>query len=118
MDTVLFKITQNTVFKREFGTSSKSDLTFCNIEKVSNVYGIPYYRVQEDEDVGYLSHTDGPLIVEIVCNTQGRYPRLSNKPLPDGTFKICHMKRWRHSWTTTFSKRICSLREFKVTASK
>jgi acetolactate synthase-1/2/3 large subunit len=22
-----------------------------------------------------------------VCNTQGRYPRLSNKPLPDGTFK-------------------------------
>jgi acetolactate synthase-1/2/3 large subunit len=81
------KITQNTVFKREFGTSSKSDLTFCNIEKVSNVYGIPYYRVQEDEDVGYLSHTDGPLIVEIVCNTQGRYPRLSNKPLPDGTFK-------------------------------
>ena len=81
------KITQNTVFKREFGTSSKSDLTFCNIEKVSNAYGIPYYRVQEDEDVGYLSHTDGPLIVEIVCNTQGRYPRLSNKPLPDGTFK-------------------------------
>ena len=81
------KITQNTVFKREFGTSSKSDLTFCNIEKVSNAYGIPYYRVQEDEDVGYLSHIDGPLIVEIVCNTQGRYPRLSNKPLPDGTFK-------------------------------
>jgi len=22
-----------------------------------------------------------------VCNVQGRYPRLSNKPQPDGTFK-------------------------------
>ena len=29
------KITQNMVFKREFGTSSKSDLTFCDIEKIS-----------------------------------------------------------------------------------
>jgi acetolactate synthase-1/2/3 large subunit len=81
------KITQNNVFKREFGTSSKSDLTFCNIEKIAGAYDIPYYNVQEDGDTGYLSHTNGPIIVEIVCNTQGRYPRLSNKPLPDGTFK-------------------------------
>lgn len=81
------KITQNNVFKREFGTSSKSDLTFCNIEKIAGAYDIPYYKVQEDGDTGYLSHTNGPIIVEIVCNTQGRYPRLSNKPLPDGTFK-------------------------------
>jgi len=43
--------------------------------------------VNQDEDVGYLEHHDGPMIVEIVCNVQGRYPRLSNKPLPDGTFK-------------------------------
>ena len=81
------QITQNMVFKREFGTTPNSDLSFCNIEKVAKAYDIPYYKVQEDGDIGYLSHTNGPMVVEIVCNTQGRYPRLSNKPLPDGTFK-------------------------------
>lgn len=81
------KITQDAVFKREYGTSSKSDLTFCNIEKVSKAYDIPYYKVEKDDDLGYLEHSNGPIVVEILCNTQGRYPRLSNKPLPDGTFK-------------------------------
>jgi acetolactate synthase-1/2/3 large subunit len=81
------QITQNMVFKREFGTTPNSDLSFCNIEKVANAYDIPYYKVEEDEDINYLSHTNGPMVVEIVCNVQGRYPRLSNKPLPDGTFK-------------------------------
>ena len=81
------KITQEAVFKREYGTSSKSDITFCDIEKISKAYAIPYHRVERDEDVSYLSHQSGPMIVEIPCNVQGRYPRLSNKPLPDGTFK-------------------------------
>ena len=81
------QITQNMVFKREFGTTPNSDLSFCNIEKVTNAYDIPYYRVEEDDDTSYLSHVNGPMVVEIVCNVQGRYPRLSNKPLPDGTFK-------------------------------
>lgn len=81
------QITQNMVFKREFGTTPTSDLSFCNIEKVTNAYDIPYYRVENDEDIGYLNHTDGPIVVEIMCNVQGRYPRLSNKPMPDGTFK-------------------------------
>jgi len=81
------KITQNAVFKREYGTSSSSDLTFCNIEKVTKAYDIPYYKVEKDDDLGYLEHSDGPMVIEIICNTQGRYPRLSNKPQPDGTFK-------------------------------
>lgn len=81
------QITQNNVFKREFGTTPQSDLSFCNFEKISNAYEIPYYKVENDEDVGYLKHENGPILVEIVCNVQGRYPRLSNKPQPDGTFK-------------------------------
>jgi len=81
------KITQNMVFKREFGTSSKSDITFCDIKKVANAYNLPYYRVEDDEDMGYLNQEEGPIIVEIVCNAQGRFPRVSNKPMPDGTFK-------------------------------
>ena len=81
------KITQDAVFKREYGTSSSSDLTFCDIEKVSKAYDVPYYKVERDDDLGYLKHSNGPMVVEIMCNTQGRYPRLSNKPQPDGTFK-------------------------------
>tara|TARA_Y100000385_G_scaffold170929_1_gene177105 strand:- start:380 stop:1579 length:1200 start_codon:yes stop_codon:yes gene_type:complete len=81
------KITQDVVFKREYGTSSSSDLTFCNIEKVTKAYDIPYYKVECDDDIGYLEHSNGPIVVEIPCNTQGRYPRLSNKPQSDGTFK-------------------------------
>ena len=81
------QITQNNVFKREFGTTPQSDISFCNFEKISNAYDIPYYRVENDEDIGYLKHGNGPILVEIVCNVQGRYPRLSNKPQPDGTFK-------------------------------
>jgi acetolactate synthase-1/2/3 large subunit len=81
------KITQNTVFKREFGTSSSSDITFCDIEKVTKAYDIPYYKVEEDYDIGYLTHVDGPIVVEVVCNEQKRFPSVSNKPLADGTFK-------------------------------
>ena len=81
------KITQNSVFKREYGTSSSSNITFCNIEKITKAYDIPYYKVKNDDDVEYINHKNGPIVVEIVCNTQGRYPRLSNKPQPDGSFK-------------------------------
>jgi acetolactate synthase-1/2/3 large subunit len=81
------KITQKSVFNREYGTSSSSDITFCNIEKIANAYGIMYYRVVNDDDVTYVSHDDGPIIVEIECNIQERYPRLSNKVQSDGKFK-------------------------------
>ena len=81
------KITQNTVFKREYGTSASSDITFCDIEKVTKAYDIPYYKVEKDDDVGYLEHTNGPIVVEVVCNEQKRFPSVSNKPLADGTFK-------------------------------
>ena len=81
------KITQSMVFKREFGTSATSDITFCNIEKVAKAYDLPYYKVEKDDDIGYIDHDDGPIIVEIICNEQGRTPRVANKPMADGTFK-------------------------------
>ena len=81
------KVSQKTVFKREFGTSSESGISFCDIEKVTKAYGIPYYKVENNEDVGYLENENGPMVVEIVCNSQSRFPRVANKPMPDGTFK-------------------------------
>jgi acetolactate synthase I/II/III large subunit len=81
------KITQTTVFKREFGTSSVSDITFCDVERVVKAYDIRYYKVNSDDDVEYLKHVDGPIVVEIICNEQKRFPSVSNKPMQDGTFK-------------------------------
>jgi acetolactate synthase-1/2/3 large subunit len=81
------KITQNTVFKREYGTSSSSDLSFCDIKRIADAYNIPYYKVNNDSDLSYINHNNGPIIVEIQCNVEERYPKVSNKPHPDGSFK-------------------------------
>jgi acetolactate synthase-1/2/3 large subunit len=81
------KVSQKAVFKREFGTSLESGISFCDIEKVTKAYGIPYYKVEKNEDVGYLENESGPMVVEIVCNSQSRFPRVANKPMPGGTFK-------------------------------
>jgi acetolactate synthase-1/2/3 large subunit len=81
------KVSQKSVFKREFGTSPENGISFCNIEEITKAYGIPYYKVENNEDVGYLKNENGPIVVEIVCNSQSRYPRVANKPMPDGTFK-------------------------------
>lgn len=81
------QITQQAMFKKEFGTTPESDLTFCDIYKIATAYDIPYYSVLSAGDVEYLAHVDGPLIVEIVCKVTERYPKVSNKLLADGTFK-------------------------------
>jgi acetolactate synthase I/II/III large subunit len=81
------KISQDAVFKRQFGTSSDSGISFCDVEKIAKAYDLKYHKIERDDDVSYLDNVDGPVIVEIVCNSQGRFPRVANKPMPDGTFK-------------------------------
>ena len=81
------KISQDAVFKRQFGTGSDSGISFCDIEKIAKAYDLKYHKIERDEDVSYVEETEGPVIVEIICNSQGRYPRVANKPMPDGTFK-------------------------------
>jgi acetolactate synthase-1/2/3 large subunit len=81
------KVSQKSVFKREFGTCPDNGISFCDIEKVTKAYGLPYYKVEKNEDTGYLNHVSGPMVVEIICNSQTRHPRVANKPMPDGTFK-------------------------------
>ena len=81
------KISQDAVFKRRFGTSSDSGISFCDVEKIAKAYDLRYHKIERDDDVSYLDDVDGPVIVEIVCNSQGRFPRVANKPMPDGTFK-------------------------------
>jgi acetolactate synthase I/II/III large subunit len=81
------KVSQKSVFKREFGTGPENGISFCNIEEITKAYGLPYYKVENNEDIGYLKNENGPIVVEIMCNSQTRYPRVANKPMSDGTFK-------------------------------
>jgi acetolactate synthase-1/2/3 large subunit len=77
------QITQKAVFGREFGVYPN----VCDTELLAKTYGIPYYKVVENGDTGYLGVTGGPILVEIICAVQERFPKISNKPLADGTFK-------------------------------
>ena len=81
------KMTQNNVFGREFGTTPDCGLGMYNIKSLANASNIPYYSVSNDDDIDYLHHCDGPIIVEIKCETVSRYPKLANKPLANGKFK-------------------------------
>jgi len=73
------KITQNTIFKNEYGINSDSSLSFSNIEKIANVYNLKYFSITDENDFSYLTYKDGPCIVEIFCEVQERFPKLSNK---------------------------------------
>ena len=70
------KISQKAVFKREFGTEP----TFSNIERLAKAHDLPYSRVTRDDDLAYLKRSvDGPCVVEILCEVQERYPKISNR---------------------------------------
>ena len=50
---------------------------------IAQAYDIPYYTATDTD----FSTIQGPAIVEIVCTVQERFPKISNKAMPDGTFK-------------------------------
>ena len=77
------QITQKTVFGREYGTSPLCGLECPDIEKIARAYGIQYHLYSEVTD---WSQIKGPSIVEIRCCVQERFPKISNKAMPDGTF--------------------------------
>ena len=85
------EITQSNFFKAKFGVDKSSGLSFPDSEKISNAYGIKYLNVKKNEDVDdkikeFLEYNDGPIIFEVFCCIQGRYPRLNAIKNDDGTF--------------------------------
>jgi acetolactate synthase-1/2/3 large subunit len=85
------QITQTNFFKNKFGVDYSSGLSFPDSEKIANAYGIKYICVKLIENVDniideFLSYSEGPIILEIFCCVQGRYPRLNAIKNEDGTF--------------------------------
>jgi acetolactate synthase-1/2/3 large subunit len=83
-------ITQKNFFNAKFGVDISSGISFPSTEKIANAYGIKYdsindYSTMEDKINQFINY-DGPILLEIFCCIQIRYPRLSAIKNEDGTF--------------------------------
>lgn len=80
--------TQNNYFHKLTGESPQSGVTFPNIIKVAEAYGLRAFRLDSEkfiEKLQYALSISGPVICEVVVDPhQGFEPRLSSKQLPDG----------------------------------
>ena len=84
------EITQTNFFKNKFGVDYSSGLSFPNTEKIATAYGLKYLCARKNEDIsesinGFIICNE-PVILEIFCCIQGRYPRLNANKNDDGTF--------------------------------
>ena len=85
------RITQTNLFDSNYvgiGPDSK-DLSFPSFEKIANAFGIPYYRIDSNENLDLLNdilNKDGYLICEVFVD-KGQFfePKSATKKMPDGS---------------------------------
>lgn len=85
------EITQTNFFKNKFGVDAGSGLSFPSSKKIAYAYGIKYISIRKNDEIEdriteFLDYMDGPIILEIFCCIQTRYPRLNAIKNDDGTF--------------------------------
>lgn len=85
------QITQKGFFNAKFGVDSSSGLSFPSIEKIAGAYGIKYVSIRKTDDFEsafgeFLGESNEPIICEVFCCVQPRYPKLSAMKNEDGTF--------------------------------
>ncbi len=82
--------TQRNLFKPPFvGIDSESGVGFPDFGKLSEAFGIPYYRLdsadEADRIIGEVIGSDGPCICEVIVDPEQNFePKSSSKVLPDG----------------------------------
>jgi acetolactate synthase-1/2/3 large subunit len=81
--------TQSNFFGRLVGESKASGISFPDMIRIADAYGIPSFNLSnadEMETVRSLLEQSGPLVVNVVLDpTQAFEPRLRSKQLEDGT---------------------------------
>lgn len=88
---LLIRHSQNNFMgSRLIGESSSTGVSFPDMEKIANAYGIPYQKIAAASEltVGLqrLKNHRGPLICEIITPAnQLLIPRVASRALPDGT---------------------------------
>jgi acetolactate synthase I/II/III large subunit len=74
---------------REIGTDKESGISFPETEKISQAYGIPYFKAETieelDKQIERLLEVKGPAILEVMCpHNQEIIPKASSMKLPNG----------------------------------
>ncbi|MBT6231165.1 MAG: thiamine pyrophosphate-binding protein [Candidatus Scalindua sp.] len=84
------RATQRKFFSgRELGTDYNSGISFPKVEKISQAYGIPYYKAETSSNlpdmIKSLLDETGPAILEVMCpHNQEIIPAVSSIKLPNG----------------------------------
>jgi acetolactate synthase I/II/III large subunit len=82
------RLTQGNFFKRFVGESPRSGVSFPDIIKIAEAYGLPALRIEgpafADQIDQALNHP-GPMVCDVLLDpAQAFEPKLSSKQLPDG----------------------------------
>jgi acetolactate synthase-1/2/3 large subunit len=84
------QITQTNFFKNKFGVDESSGLSFPETEKIANAYGLRYLSARKNDHFNKVLeefiNCNEPVIFEVFCCIQTRYPRLNAIKNDDGTF--------------------------------
>lgn len=81
--------TQRNLFKPPFiGIDSESGVGFPDFEKLSDAFGLEYFRIEQEAAADTLEQIldgDGPCICEVIVDPNQNFePKSSSKVLPDG----------------------------------
>ncbi|MGC8811172.1 MAG: thiamine pyrophosphate-binding protein [bacterium] len=80
--------TQSTFFGRIVGESPNSGVTFPDMTRIANAYGIPALKIDKPNfanEIKKILNTPGPSLGEVMLDPQQLFePRMSSKQLPDG----------------------------------
>lgn len=83
-------ITQDTFFGKRFGTDEKTGISFPKTEKICEAYGIPFMKIEKYEDIDVVLpkfiEFKGACVCEVTCKVTKKFPKLSSKKHPDGSF--------------------------------
>jgi len=82
------RMTQGNFFGRFTGESSRSGVSFPDMVKVAQAYGLPAMRIEAadfETAIDEALNTPGPILCEVMLDPNQQFePKLSSKPLPDG----------------------------------
>lgn len=82
------RMTQQGFFGRYVGESTSSGISFPDIIKVAQAYGLPVLRIQGADFEAMIRRaldTPGPVLCEVMLDPHQQFePKLSSKQLPDG----------------------------------
>ncbi len=82
------KSTQNSFFGLSIGSHPESGVSFPNMEKIGNAYGIPSFTLKDfnfEKDLKKYINMPGPVLINVVLDQEQVFePKLSSKQLPSG----------------------------------